>query len=109
MMWRRKSVKKAINQSAQRTNENSPAIHRWGGDIKFDLKSAKRTTENLNLTSVARFTGFGINFLANPALKCWAIVKRPLRGRFSLISDSLRFAFILLLTIHCSLLTAFAQ
>src|SRR5205814_1169094 len=101
-MWRRNSVKRAINRSAQRTNENSPAIYRWDGLVKYEPKSAKRTAENLNLTSVARFTGFAINSLANPALKCWAIFKRPLRGRFSPITDFLRFAFLILLTAHSS-------
>ena len=30
--------------------------------------------------SIARFAGFGFYLLVYPALKCWAIVVRPLRG-----------------------------
>ena len=72
-----------VFQSAKRTNENSPAIYRWESKTKVESQSAKRTTERWfnALVSVAPFTGFGSTFLpACPALKCWAIFTRPLRG-----------------------------
>src|SRR5205814_6026184 len=52
----------------------------------------------------------GINSLGIPALKCWAIFKRPLRGRNQILSCGRPAIFVLLLlTAHCSLLTAHAQ
>jgi protein SCO1/2 len=98
-----------VFQSAQRTNDNSPAIYRWESKGKLESQSAKRTTENLcvRVFAVAGFTGFGINSLAN--LKCWAIFTRPLRGQWPRILHSLSFTFCLLLTAHCSLLIVCAQ
>src|SRR6266566_5182263 len=93
-----------VFQSAQRTNENSPAIYRWESTAKLESQSAKRTTEDLcaQVFSVARFTGFGINSLGNPALKCWAIFRRPLRGRNQILSCGKAAVFVLLLlTAHC--------
>src|SRR5712692_1717769 len=98
-------------KSAQQTNGNSPAIYRWGRKAKFETKSAQRTTENSSnyAFSVARFTGFRFYIsILYPALKCWAIFTRPLRGRF--LPDAKFFmVLLLLLTAHCSLLTVFAQ
>src|SRR5438874_143830 len=48
-------------QSAARTNENSPAIHRWGSEGKEDRKSAERTKENVAcdiLSPVSRASEF---------------------------------------------------
>jgi len=96
-------------QSAQRTNENSPAIYRWESRARLESQSAKRTTEGScdGVFSVARFTGSGINSLANPALKCWAIFTRPLCGRWARIFIRLPVAVCLLLSAYC--LLVFAQ
>ena len=40
------SALQAITQSAQRTNENSPPIHRWGISGVANKKSVKRTAES---------------------------------------------------------------
>ena len=48
-------------QSAARTNENSPAIHRWVSDGKEDRKAAERTKENVAcdiLSPVSRASEF---------------------------------------------------
>ena len=106
------NFRRRVFQSAQRTNENSPAIYRWESRARSESQSAKRTKESLcaKVFSVARFTGFGINSLGAPALKCWAIFKRPLRGRNQILFCSRAVIFVvLLLTAHCSLLTVFAQ
>jgi ABC-type uncharacterized transport system permease subunit len=56
--------------------------------------------------SVARFEGSGSEMFEYPALKCWAIVSRPLRGRsrnvrqlltFSLLFSTIRLATPLVL------------
>ena len=48
-------------QSAQRTIDNSPAIHRWETDTKEDCKSSERTAENVAcdiLSPVSRASEF---------------------------------------------------
>ncbi len=35
-------------ESAKRTNDNSPAIHRWGRSANSHTQSAKRTTETIS-------------------------------------------------------------
>ena len=65
--------------SAQRTIENSPAIHRWVVKPQ-QSKAVKRATEfrlPLRLSSASR-TLVHLLF-ANPALKCWATTARRLR------------------------------
>ncbi len=73
-------------QSAKRTNENSPAIHRWVQTInrEFSRRSGQQTLRGPTHTgwlSAARFTDSESN---NPRQsqhsKCWAIFDRPLRG-----------------------------
>lgn len=44
-------------KSAKRTDDNSPAIHRWVRMVRWNLKSVKRTAELKRAISVARFTG----------------------------------------------------
>jgi hypothetical protein len=76
-------------KSAKRTAENSPAIHRWECSWFIDPESAKRTAEQLPenrerhvlqvLSPASRASEYlGLLY---PALKCWAIFNRPLRGR----------------------------
>jgi mannose-6-phosphate isomerase-like protein (cupin superfamily) len=75
-----------VSMSAKRTNENSPAIYRW--EYQQNLVASPRSgQQNLRLHqrlwifSFARFTGSVFSFKTHfPALKCWAIVGRPLRG-----------------------------
>ena len=43
-------------------------------------RTAELITEKMNSFSVARFTGSRGPALEVPALKCWAIFKRPLCG-----------------------------
>jgi protein SCO1 len=94
-------------KSAQRTIENSPAIYRWERHGELFSQSATRTTEIAYRFSVARFTGSSVLCLIMyPALKCWAILNRPLRGQF--LAAIYRFVCVLL-TAHCLLLTAAAQ
>src|SRR5712692_518051 len=99
-------------KSAQQTNGNSPAIYRWGRKAKFETKSAQRTTENSSnyAFSVARFTGFEFHIsILYPALKCWAIFTRPLRGLYLPLfrrSACFVFAFCLLPTAYCLLAVA---
>ena len=70
-------------QSAKRTHENSPTIYRWDRDKRFDSspRSGRLVFYFERTHSVARFTGLCV-FLGSryPALKCWAIFARPLRG-----------------------------
>ena len=78
-------MKRAGTESAKRTIENSPAIHRWdqrsnslrspqSGRLKSSLDYEVRTR------SVARFTVSSVSPMARfPALKSWAILVRPLR------------------------------
>jgi protein SCO1 len=93
------------NWSAKRTTENSPAIYRWVSENLRLVQSAKRTTELVFGATVFSRPFHGLSELrgfGNPALKCWAMFNRPLRG--------LRCrTLILLLTAHCLLLTAHAQ
>ena len=99
---------KHVFESAQRTIENSPAIYRWVRKTQFESQPAKRATDVSRAapSSVARFTGFRIHFGRRyPALKCWAIFTRPLRG----LMLPFWVVFFLLLTAHCWLLTANAQ
>ena|ERR1700686_2151153 len=79
-------MKQAGTDSAKQTNENSPAIYRWDrhtnsrhSSQRGRLKSSLGYQERTN--SVARFTGSSVSTMAPyPALKCWAIFARPLRG-----------------------------
>jgi len=71
-------------QSAKRTNDNSPAIYRWGKAV-IGVQSVKRTAElkriclsNRNFQSVVRFADYVRSSMLFPALKCWAISNRPL-------------------------------
>ncbi len=99
-------------QSAQRTIGNSPAIYRWEHKDKIETKSAKRTTETSSVCAfpVARFTGFEFHIsILYPALKCWAIFTRPLRGLYLPLfrrSACFVFAFCLLPTAYCLLAVA---
>jgi hypothetical protein len=52
-----------------------------GISISKTQKSVKRTTEKYLTISVVRFTDYKLLSDLNPALKCWAIFNRPLRGR----------------------------
>jgi len=100
------------NTSAQRTDENNPAIHRWGPNDKLERKSAKRTAGIFrHASSVARFTGLRLNFfIVNPALKCWAIFKRPLRGHYASIFRQVAvLLFVSCLLLSASCLLVFAQ
>jgi len=74
-----------VIESAQRTIENSSAIHRWERIINDKPKSAKRTAESLQI--IPNFErrspasrAFDSFLVTAPALKCWAITERPLRG-----------------------------
>jgi hypothetical protein len=77
-------MKEESEESAKRTIENSPAIYRWDGAVCSSVrKSAKRTAENPSrvgvlLPPVSRACEF--IFASYPAVNCWAIVDRPLRG-----------------------------
>ena len=51
-----------------------------GNQQRARSKSAKRTAEMLAAIFCRRFTGFGSILSLNPALECWAIIGRPLRG-----------------------------
>ena len=72
-------------ESAERTAENSPAIHRWG-TIAEANESVKRTAEwratyilgGSTLESAVRFTDYAVISLPFPAVNCWAIFNRPL-------------------------------
>jgi hypothetical protein len=59
----------SCKRSAQRTNENSPPIHRWGSGSDMKMKSVKRTAEveGINDNSVARFTGSRIGLVRLPS------------------------------------------
>src|SRR2546425_5541456 len=99
-------------KSAKRTAGNSPAIYRWEPNAKLEMKSAKRTAESFrHAFSAARFTGLGVNFLiVNPALKGWAIFKRPLRGRYASTFRQLAvLLFVSCLLLSASCLLSFAQ
>ena len=70
-------------KSAKRTHENSPAIYRWDRDrrIESSPQSGRLVSCVQRTHSVARFTGLWVFLTARyPALKCWAIFARPLRG-----------------------------
>ena len=73
-----------LAKSAQRTNENSPAIYRWVRNQRFELSPRSgRQKSSEGAHSVARFTGlWGLLMARFPALKCWAIFVRPLRGLY---------------------------
>jgi protein SCO1/2 len=95
-----------VNESAQRTTENSPATYRWVGENLRLVQSAKRTTDLIFGSALFSRPFHGLSELrgfSNPALKCWATFNRPRRGLrvWTLI--------VLLLTAHCLLLTAQAQ
>ena len=70
-------------ESAKRTHENSPAIYRWDRNRHFESspRSGRPASCFERMPSVARFTGLWVFLVPRyPALKCWAIFARPLRG-----------------------------
>jgi len=78
-------ISRRVIESAQRTFENSPAIHRWERMIIKKSKSAKRTADSSRIFSNPErlspaSRAFGSFLVVTPALKCWAIFERPLRG-----------------------------
>jgi mannose-6-phosphate isomerase-like protein (cupin superfamily) len=79
-----------LAKSAQRTNENSPAIYRWGRK-RFELSPQSGRQKSFEEAhSVARFTGLWELLMARfPALKCWAIFVRPLRGLYMVLFATL--------------------
>jgi len=92
-------MKREDLESVQRTNENSPAIYRW------DLESnSRRSPQSGRLKSslgyqerkrsVARFTCLRFLMPFYPALKCWAIFARPLRGLWTPASAALFLAVL---------------
>src|SRR5207253_608508 len=113
------SMKSNVAKSAKRTIGNSPAIYRWEGDREipvivreadgrgFGTRRGAVPARN-SATSVARFTGWLHILVVYPALKCWAIFVRPLRGLFLPVFRGW-IVLVFLLTAHCSLLTANAQ
>ena len=78
-------------KSAQRTNGNSPAIYRWvqNQHLESSPRSGRQKSWE-DRQSVARFTGLWESFMAGlPALKCWAIFVRPLRGLYTVLCATL--------------------
>ncbi len=65
-----------------------PAIYRWDRNDKFERSPRSGQQKALaRAHSVARFTGLWKSLMpAYPALKCWAIIGRPLRGLYALAS-----------------------
>jgi hypothetical protein len=73
-------------ESAKRTADNSPAIHRWD-ERNIPTQSVKRTSERLDVDQLPFNRPLhGLNFLRSiPAVNCWAIVIRPLADWQSLL------------------------
>src|SRR5256714_13833386 len=77
-------------KSAQRTNGNSAAIYRWVRNQHFELSPRSGRQKSMDVHSVARFTGLWELLMARlPALKCWAIFVRPLRGLYMVLFATL--------------------
>src|SRR5437773_7635131 len=105
-------IQQSIWESAKRTIGNSPAIYRWVKSARVKIESAQRTTEvqpcALRTESFSRPLHGLLHcyHVTVPALKCWAIFMRPLRGLNSrtfsqaigrsLVSCLLLFAYCLL-------------
>ena len=106
-----------ISASAKRTHESSPAIYRWVRHAHQTIESVQRTTEiQSGLLRIGSFSRplhglFPRSHATLPALKCWAIIIRPLRGLYAVALRRTGYLLpvCLLLTAHCSLLTVDAQ
>ena len=89
--------------SAQRTNKNRPAIYRWVRNPQFELSARNgRQKSSEGAHPFARDTGLWKLLMSRfPAVKCWTISFRPLRG--------LRMVFCAVLILIVASFTASAQ
>src|SRR5688500_18480101 len=109
-------MKRILDESAKRTDENSPAIYCWERRPTEHVQSVKRTVDagaevgSSGSIPSRPFHGLFISFSScHAALKCWATFMRPLRGltntwctrRLSSVFCLVLSAFCLLPTVGC--------